>query len=1213
MSSYVHLLWMMAAIIIPFVLGSRLARKSRDWRLGRLAGVGLLGLAVLTTAGVVGWGERFFGHSAAALAADENPGTPAARPVHPLDEEDEGPSTTQYTQPTGPKAKPGDLRQDFWVQLVVFAAAIGLPFVLARFFTRHWRMPDYYNKFVLVSMAFLLSAAIIALKWPPKLGIDLRGGVILVYEVQPPEASPAAPGSTQTLNVPANQRLKSNTKEEMDKLVAAISRRVNPGGVKEVTVRSRGSNEVEIIIPEVDHAEVERQKKIISELGSLEFRILANDRDDPGIIEKAKTMKPEVNKLYSSTGKLEARWVPVSPDATAEFGYPEIARRTVTNKNGQPEPQILVVADPFNVTGSYLTRAGSDVDQKGRPDVTFQFNSTGGKKFGGLTSTHLPDEASGFTRKLGIILDNKLFSAPSIQSTIQDRGEITGSFTKKQTDDLAAVLNAGALPATLSEKPISELFTGPTLGSDTIRQGTNAMIISTVVILVFMLFYYHFSGLVADMALALHILILVAVMLLFKATFTLAAFAGVALTVGMAVDANVLIYERFREEMDRQTTLRMSIRNGFGHAMSAIVDSNVTSLVSAAVLYAVGTDQVKGFAVTLFVGVLTNIFASVYCTHVVFDVAERQKWITRLKMLRALSKTSIDFWGIRRRCYLGSIVMITVGMIAVGFRGASLLDIDFTGGVSVEIALKKAEDINKVRGKLHDLPDLVVSDVHREGETANLRFVINTATPAGMDANKYKSRVQDRIQEEFKDNLVGNSLTVSDLKPIPGDHKVSQDRTRHAPRDARLPIDRQGHLSLARLRTDLPPDTWLASADPSAVLLAQAGKPATPSSSAPSSSAPAPTSPAPEKSSATDKPSAPGATAGSPGATAGSPSSDGSKAGQSQGSTPAATTPASTPAAAKSATAAKPVEATGGEAKPAAPAAPNPFAGGTQAELKLEQKLDHATLAGIFDEVIKSGKVVKPPVRYDLNNASYTEEDTAAYDTWTVRMDLPTGQAQHLLDAVKAKVAAMPVFPSSNTIGGKVAGETEVRALYAMLGSMILITLYLWIRFQRVIYGIAAVVALIHDSLTTIGALAICYYIAKWCPPLANVFLIAPFKIGLIEVAAILTLIGYSVTDTVVVFDRIREVKGKAPFITPAMINTSVNQTLSRTILTSLTVFLVSGVLYALGGATIHGFSFAMLFGVVTGTYSSVYIAAPLLLLGAPHVKAAEAAAAKQK
>jgi SecD/SecF fusion protein len=1080
------------------------------------------------------------------------------------EDEDEGPSTT-YTQPTGPKANPGDIRQDVWVQLVVFLAAIGLPYLLAGYFTRRWRMPDYYNKFVLVSMAFLLSVAIIGLKWPPKLGIDLRGGVILVYEVKPPETDASAP------QLPAPNRPISSsslTKENMDKLVAAIARRVNPGGVKEVTVRSRGSNEVEIIIPEVDPAEVERMKSIISRLGSLEFRILANDHDSPGIIEKGKALKPGVNKLYSSTGKLEARWVPVYTGAHKDFPYPEIARRMGT-KDGQPVQEILVLADPFNVTGSYLTHAGSEVDQKGRPDVTFQFNSKGAKKFGGLTSTHLPDQVGTFTRKLGIILDGYLHSAPSIQSTIQDRGEITGSFTKQETEDLANVLNSGALPATLSDKPISELFTGATLGSDTIRDSRNAMVLSTVVILVFMLFYYHFSGLVANMALALHLLILFAVMLMFKATFTLAAFAGVALTVGMAVDANVLIYERFREEMDRQTTLRMSIRNGFAHAMSAIVDSNVTSLVSAAVLYAVGTDQVKGFAVTLFIGVLTNIFASVYCTHVVFDVAERQKWISRLKMMRALSKTSIDFWGIRRRCYLGSILMITVGMIAVGYRGASLLDIDFTGGVSVEIALKQPEDINKVRAKLakfSDLPDLVVSDVHREGERANLRFVINTATPAGTkDANQHKSQVQKRIQEAFGTNLVGNDLTFGSLTPIPGSRKLGQNRTRHAPRDA-LPHAERGEyvVPVRRLRTDLPPDNMLASADRSSVLLAQAAKPPTPSSG-PAAPAPAPTK----------------------------------------------KVPAAVP---KPAASAKPVEAESTPAKPAAaPAAPNPFAGGTQAELKLDQKLDHATLAGVFDEVIRSGKAGKPPVRYELTNPSYTEEDTAAYDNWTVRVDLPPDKAKLLLEDVKEQVKKMPVFPSSNTIGGKVAGETEVRALYAMLGSMILITLYLWIRFQRVIYGIAAVVALIHDSLTTIGALALCYYIAKWCPPLANVLLISPFKIGLIEVAAVLTLIGYSVTDTVVVFDRIREVKGKAPFITPAMINTSVNQTLSRTILTSLTVFLVSGVLYALGGATIHGFSFAMLFGVVTGTYSSVYIAAPLLLVGAPHVKAGEAGAANQK
>ena len=310
MSSYVHLFWMMAAIVAAFVLGGRLARKSRDGGLTRLAGAALLGLALLATAGVVGWGEPLVGRPAAAVAADPKSNVPSAGLVPPVDEEDEGPSTTQFTQPTGPKARPGDIRQDFWVQLVVFGAAIGLPFLIAGFCTRHWRMPDYYNKFVLVSMAFLLSAAIIGLRWPPKLGIDLRGGVILVYEVKPPEASASGP-----LPAAANQQTSSSslTKENMDKLVAAISRRVNPGGVKEVTVRSRGSNEVEIIIPEVDHAEVERMKGIISRLGSLEFRILANDHDHNGFMEKAKARSRTSISSIPAPGSWRpggCRWTP---------------------------------------------------------------------------------------------------------------------------------------------------------------------------------------------------------------------------------------------------------------------------------------------------------------------------------------------------------------------------------------------------------------------------------------------------------------------------------------------------------------------------------------------------------------------------------------------------------------------------------------------------------------------------------------------------------------------------------------------------------------------------------------------------------------------------------------------------------------------------------------------------------------------------------------
>jgi hypothetical protein len=241
-------------------------------------------------------------------------------------------------------------------------------------------------------------------------------------------------------------------KPDINKAVAAVDRRLNPGGSwnKAAEVRRLSDTTLEVRLWTNDPAIVARIDRRVMRLGSLEFRILANDRDNPTLLEKGKILKPDVNKLYSAGGKLAAWWLPVNPKSSKEFGYPEIARRTVT-KMGQPELQVLVLADPFNVTGAYLTHVGSDLDQRGQPDVTFQFNITGARKFGGLTSCNLPDEATGFTRKLGIILDGYLYSAPSIQSTIHDRGEITGDFTRSDVDDMVAVFNAGVLPAPLKK------------------------------------------------------------------------------------------------------------------------------------------------------------------------------------------------------------------------------------------------------------------------------------------------------------------------------------------------------------------------------------------------------------------------------------------------------------------------------------------------------------------------------------------------------------------------------------------------------------------------------------------------------------------------------------------------------------------------------------------------------------------------------------------
>ncbi len=211
---------------------------------------------------------------------------------------------------------------------------------------------------------------------------------------------------------------------------------------------------------------------------------------------------------------------------------------------------------------------------------------------------------------------------------------------------------------------------------------------------------------------------------------------------------------------------------------------------------------------------------------------------------------------------------------------------------------------------------------------------------------------------------------------------------------------------------------------------------------------------------------------------------------------------------------------------------------------------------------------------------------------WYVRLVATPQETEQVLQRMKQDLANTPVFPSSNKVGGQVAGDTRSLAVVALVVSCFGIILYLWIRFQHVIFGVAAVVALVHDVLITIGAIAISAYVAN----ALGFLLIDEFKINLTIVAALLTIIGYSVNDTIVVFDRIREVRGKSPDVTVEMVNKSINQTLSRTLLTSFTTLIVTVVLYLIGGSGIHGFAFSFSIGIIVGTYSSIFVASPIML-----------------
>ena len=298
-----------------------------------------------------------------------------------------------------------------------------------------------------------------------------------------------------------------------------------------------------------------------------------------------------------------------------------------------PAKQVLIVQEPEEdlVTGGYLRRASPSISEDGSPCVNFNFDNEGAMRFFRLTSRNKP-ASDGTKRQLAIILDGKVHSAPNINSAIRDSGQITGNFPPAELKSLVDVLNAGALQLPINPTPISEFTISPLLGADVQNKGLLAIYISSVAVFLFMLVYYRFAGVVANISLLLNMVLIVGSMAICNATITLPGLAGMVLTIGMAVDSNVLIYERMREEMERGSSLRMVIHNGFDKALSAIVDSNVTTLIAAVVLYMIGTDQIKGFAVSLFIGISMSMFSALYFGHLMFDIAERKRWVKELKM-----------------------------------------------------------------------------------------------------------------------------------------------------------------------------------------------------------------------------------------------------------------------------------------------------------------------------------------------------------------------------------------------------------------------------------------------------------------------------------------------------------------------------------------------------------------------------------------------------
>jgi SecD/SecF fusion protein len=1127
--------------------------------------------------------------------------------------------------------------------LVVLVLAAWL---LGAWLAKAVRMTDYGWKFGCIFFAVFASMVIIYRGWPPKLGIDLGGGAILVYRVDP----------TATDWRP----------EKMDALVAAISERVNPGGQKEISTRSLGTDMVQIIMPTVSGAtskdkqiQMDEIKNIIKRTGALEFRIVATRRFNQSLIESAAAARKaaweqapgtEKGRIYYVTDpktgipKEVAEWCRVRDKEVDKIkGDPAAIELQGKDESGKDLSHIEVLvqapdSSAYDVTGRYIRDAAAALSPEGSGfEVTFRFNAEGGQRMGRLTEEHMP-LPDGFHYRLAIVLDHILQSAPTLNDRIADSGRITGDFDQKEAQDLADIINRGSLPAALAQSPEREMVTEATLGADTIRQSLWAMTIAAIAVPLFMLYYYRFAGLVAVMVLSLTVLMLIAIMILVKAPFTLTALAGLALAVGMEVDNNVLIYERLREELHHGAALRMGLRNAFHRVGVVIVDANITHVLAAAVLFYVGTEQVKGFAITFLLGALLSIWATMFVAKTIFEVCERRRWVQHINMRQWIGHTTIDFMRWFPAAATFSVVITVLGVIIAVVRGQGLFDIDFTGGISVQTVFRQGEDIQSIRkviaehDKAHDkdLPDATVTPVHTENEAANRRFVIDTSNSDGDFVKKL-------IQQLFGDKLVTAIMTYEIGAPAaksPGEKPPVVKPAEKLPESPAAKPAASVKPPAEPMPSEPPADKSVPKPEPKA-------SGAAPTRAPPASTGSAPSAPAPKgKTLGWTSGSVPQASDG-PGASSDLPpaslvamagpeavliaQAEKSKADAKTTGQPDVKTEAKAPAAssgtANVAPVAKPAPKLDAkreskpEATPApssAEAAPAPSAQPIQATLVFDIATDqNATEKGqrarydkdqvlaMIQRALEDNKVPAKWVHVDLSNPF----DAVVTDRWTAKFLPITGAkitltpalVQDVLKNVQAQVAKQPYFPGVDNMGSAVAGDTRFWACVALVLSWSLIILYLWIRFQGVAFGLAAVIALIHDVFVMLGAIAFSSYLAL-IPGVTAITLIEPFKINLTIVAAFLTIIGYSVNDTIIVFDRIREIRGKSPTLTRQMVNDATNQTLGRTVLTSFTVLMVVLILYIFGGQAVHGFAFALIIGVLTGTYSSIYVAAPVLL-----------------
>jgi SecD/SecF fusion protein len=851
-------------------------------------------------------------------------------------------------------------------------------------------------------------------------------------------------------------------------------------------------------------------KRLLSGAGVLDFRITVKPNQHP---EEARLRRELRERGPRNVRATDARWYKINK---LEAWYDKASQYEMLRADPAAYfKQRDLVADEFegeyyilawDTAGSRLTQADGDwavasayqgPDELGKPAIKFEMNARGGQLMHTLTQAHVHDA-------MAVLLDDQVYTAPTLQSAIGKSGQITGNFDDAEIRYIARVLSAGAMQAKLSPEPISEITLAPELGSDNLQAGLKAGLYSLIVISAFMIVYYFGSGVIAVICLLINAVLILGLMSMMHAAFTMPGIAGVILTFGMAVDANVLIYERMREEMQKGADLHTAMRLGYGKAMSSIVDGNVTNLLHCVVLYFVGTQEIKGFAITMGIGVLTTLFCVFISRQIYMALVDFGPW-KRASMLPlaipAIDRffhRKVDWLRLRWVFWSFSAAYVLLGMGMVVFRGSEMLDTQFRGGSQISFKLKEGPDGHRltmtrkeVEARLQALapegsksdPELVrlaessvlAVNPQSDGFTSD-QFTIKTLAQNADVVNPAIARAfGDKLEATPPLGYVGHDVGPGDVRRAPvfeiSSPIIGEDLGRPQFRDNVKPF--VGGVAILLENID-PPQALTAIQD----RLER-------------------TRQSPQFSDTLSRP----------------------------------------------------------------------------------RKI--IVLDG-DDKAVKTAVILVRDESVDLFNQQQTWETEVAGREWKL---------------VQAGLGSSSSSASVEVFSAAIAKTFTAQAVVALGLGFLLVGIYIWVRFGALSYALAGIIPLFHDVLTAIGLIALAQILYDWPPSerFARALGILPFRIDLNMIAALLTIVGYSLNDTVIVMDRIRENRGKLPHATKAMINAAVNQTISRTVITSGTVLMAAIVLYCFGGEGMRGFSYALIIGVVVGTYSSIAIAAPIV------------------